>query len=331
MRFKIEKKEAQKPMKQPIALLLAVYEPNIEWLVELLDSLNAQTYEPIRLYVRDDASPTFSPRQLEQLLQEHITKFPYVLHQNEKNLGSNKTFEALVRDASEPYIAFCDQDDIWLPEKLANTVALFEESPLDPILVCTDLRIIDGDGNEIAPSMEQHRRRHVFLRGTGLAPTLIYRNFAMGCTMVMERERALSYLPFPNEIVHDHYLAFRAAADGAIDFLREPQLLYRVYGGNQTGVMTGVSDKTDYLKRRIQLFDDRVNHFAEFATFPELEDAKQWSRARLANFHREKGGFRALWRMRRVNFVTTVFELFALRLPLPIFRFAIRLVQKGVL
>lgn len=318
-------------MKQAIAVLLAVYEPNIAWLVELLDSLNAQTYEPIRLYVRDDASPTFSPQQLEKLLQEHITKFPYILHRNETNLGSNKTFEALVRDASEPYIAFCDQDDVWLPEKLANTVALLEESPLGPILVCTDLRIIDGKGELIADSMEKHRRRHVFLRGTGLAPTLIYRNFAMGCTMVMERERALSYLPFPNGIVHDHYLAFRAAADGAIDFLREPQLLYRVYGGNQTGVMTGVSDKNDYLKRRIRVFDDRVSCFSDAASFPELEEARRWSRARLANFHREKGGFTALWRMRHVNFVTTVFELFALRLPLPIFRFAIRLVQKGVL
>lgn len=318
-------------MKQAIAVLLAVYEPNIAWLVELLDSLNAQTYEPIRLYVRDDASPTFSPQQLEKLLQEHITKFPYILRRNETNLGSNKTFEALVRDASEPYIAFCDQDDVWLPEKLANTVALLENSPLGPILVCTDLRIIDGKGELIADSMEKHRRRHVFLRGTGLAPTLIHRNFAMGCTMVMERSRALSYLPFPNGIVHDHYLAFRAAADGAIDFLREPQLLYRVYGGNQTGVMTGVSDKSDYLKRRIRVFDDRVSCFSDAASFPELEEARRWSRARLANFHREKGGFTALWRMRHVNFVTTVFELFALRLPLPIFRFAIRLVQKGVL
>ncbi|MBQ8213837.1 MAG: glycosyltransferase [Clostridia bacterium] len=314
-----------------VAILLAIYDPNIPWLVELLDSLNAQTYQPICLYVRDDASPHFTSEQLEGLLNKHITKFPYILHRNEKNLGSNKTFEALIRDSSEPYIAFCDQDDIWLPEKLANTVRLLESSPLSPVLVCADLRVIDGDGNVIAESMEQHRRRHVFMRGTGLAPTLIYRNFALGCTMVMERERALSYLPFPSEIVHDHYLAFRAANDGAIDFLDKPQMHYRVYGGNQTGVMTGVSDKTDYLKRRIQVFDDRVSRFSEVASFPELEEAKNWSRARLANFHREKGGFRALWRMRRVNFVTSVFELFALRFPLPVFRFAIRLVQKGFL
>ncbi|MBQ7346747.1 MAG: glycosyltransferase [Clostridia bacterium] len=314
-----------------IAVLLAVYDPRVDWLTALLDSLNRQTYPNLCLYVRDDASPHFPLDELEKLLRKHITSFPFVLHRNECNLGSNETFAALIRDCHEPYIAFCDQDDVWLPDKLTNTVRLLEESPLSPILVCSNVKVIDGDGNEIAPTMEQHRRRHTFLRGTDLAPTLIYRNFAMGCTMVLRRETALSYLPFPSAVVHDHDLAFRAACDGAIDFLAEPQLLYRVYGGNQTGVMTGVRSKADYLKQRIGVFDARVRAFGEVASFPALEEALAWSEARKQNFHRQKGGFRALWRLRHVNFVTSVFELFALRLPAPIFRFAIRLVQKGFL
>ena len=314
-----------------VAILLAVYDPRENWLIELLDSLNQQTYPSLRLYVRDDASPHYPLARLEELLKERITRFPFVLARNEKNLGSNETFAALVRDCREPYIAFCDQDDVWLADKLTNTVRLFEESELHPTLVCTNVRVIDGDGKVIADTMEEHRRRHIYLRGTDLAGELIYRNFAMGCTVIMERERALSYLPFPAAVVHDHYLAFRAAADGAIDFLAEPQILYRVYGGNQTGVMTGVATKEDYLKRRIHVFDDRVSAFAACVTLPELEKAVAWSRARLANFHREKGGFTALRKTGKVNRVTSLFELFALRMPTPIFRFLIRLVQKGVL
>lgn len=314
-----------------IAILLAVYDAPADWLTELLDSLNAQTYPSLRLYVRDDASPHLSTEELEHLLREHITAFPFVLHRNERNMGSNETFAALVRDCNEPYIAFCDQDDVWLPDKLSNTMRRFRESELSPTLVCTNVSVIDGDGNEIAASMEQHRRRHIYLRGTDLAPTLIYRNFVMGCTILMERERALSYLPFPADVVHDHYLAFRAACDGAIDFLAEPQMRYRVYGGNQTGVMTGVSSKQDYLRERILLFDARVRAFSEVADIPALTEASAWSKARLQNFHRKKGGFRALYRMRNVNRVTSVFELITLRLPAPIFRFAVRLVQKRVL
>lgn len=314
-----------------LAILLAVYDPREDWLIELLDSLNRQTYPNLRLYVRDDASPHYPFERLSELVGQHITNFPFVLHRNEQNRGSNETFAALVRDCNEHYIAFCDQDDVWNADKLANTVRLYETSPLDPVLVCANVCVIDGDGKEIAPNMESHRKRHTFLRGEGLAPTLIYRNFALGCTMVLERERALSYLPFPAEVVHDHYLAFRAACDGALDFLAEPQMRYRVYGGNQTGVMTGVSNKEDYLVRRIQAFDRRVRRFAETASFPELQAALDWSQARLDHFHRKKGGFRALRKTAGVNRVTSLFELVALHLPAPIFRFAIRLVQKGFL
>jgi len=314
-----------------VAILLAIWEPREDWLAELLDSLNGQTYAPLCLFVRDDASPTYPIDRLRQMLEKHITSFPFVLNRNEKNLGSNQTFAELVKDSQGDYVAFCDQDDVWLPDKIENTVRVFEDSKLSSVAVCANVSVMDGDGTEIAPNMEAHRRRHTFLRGTGLAPTLIHRNFMMGCTMLMERDRVLSYLPFPAEMVHDHYLAYRAALDGAIDFLEKPQMRYRVYGGNQTGVMTGVATKEDYYRRRIEVFANRIDRMKQYADFPELREAHAWCLARKDNFERKSGGFRALWKARGINRVTSLFELFALRFPMPLFRFAIRLVQKGVL
>jgi hypothetical protein len=95
--------------------------------------------------------------------------------------------------------------------------------------------------------------------------------------------------------------------------------------------MTGVATKEDYYKRRIEVFETRVQAFAKVVTLPELNDALAWCEARRRNFYREKGGFGALWRLRSFNTVTSLFELFALRMPMPLFRFAIRLIQKGVL
>lgn len=315
-----------------LAILLATYDPREDWLIELLDSLNAQTYGSLHLYVRDDHSPTVSPDRIRELLSAHVTRFPWTFLQNEKNLGSNGTFEALVRDAKEHYIAFCDQDDVWLPKKLENGVALLENSPLSPTLVCANMRVINGEGKELAPNMQSHRRRHIFLRGEGLAPTFFFRNFVVGCTVIAERERVLSYAPFPSEAVHDHYIAYRAALEGAIDYLDDPQMLYRVYGGNQTGVMTGVSTKQDYYQRRIETFSARMECFARFApTLPELEEVRAWCDARVRNFKREKGGFRDLYRLRHVNRSASLFELFALRMPTPLFRLAIRLIQRRVI
>ncbi len=317
-----------------VAILLAVWEPREDWLVELLQSLNAQTYPSLKLYVRDDASPTFPYARLEELLKTHVTAFPFVLHRNERNLGSNGTFGALVKDCEAPYVAFCDQDDIWLPNKLENTFALLQSSPLHPRLVCTNVSVMNGEGIEIAPRMEEHRRRHVFLRGEGLAPTLIHRNFAMGCTMVMERQTALECLPFPSAVVHDHYLAFCAARKGAIDYLDEPQMRYRVYGGNQTGVMAGITSKEAYYRRRIEVFEQRVQAFLRVeaeAELPALSEALAWAEARCRNYRREPGSFRALWKLRHVDRKTSLMELLILRLPAPLFRWVIRMIQKGIL
>lgn len=314
-----------------VAILLAVYNPPFDWFGELLDSLDAQTYENLHIYIRDDASASPAPAALEAFLAEHLLRVPYTLLRNEVNIGSNATFAALVKDATEDLVAFCDQDDIWLPDKIARSVKLLEESPLSPVLVCSEVAVIDADGHEISPLISAHRKRHVFLRGTGLAPTLLHRNFALGCTMLLSRTRALSYLPFPSEIVHDHYLAYRAACDGAIDYLPEPTMRYRVYGGNQTGVMQGVRTKRDYYEKRILVFDRRLAEFSRYADFPELIDARRWGDARRDNFERRKGSFRRLRSLRHVNRATTLFELYALRMPRPLFRFAVRLVQKRLL
>jgi hypothetical protein len=269
---------------------------------------------------------------LRALLKSRITAFPWELRQNQRNLGSNKTFEALVEDCDQDYVAFCDQDDIWLPDKLKNGVALLENSPLSPTLVCSELRVINGDGRVISPDMAHHRRRHVFLRGNGLAPTLFTRNFVVGCTVILPRCRAVSYLPFPKEAVHDHYIAFRAALDGALDYLSDPQILYRVYGGNQTGVMTGVSSKEDYYRQRIQVYSDRLDAFAKYAPeLPELQELQAFCTARKQNFHRERGSAKRLWKLRKSNPTTALFEVVALRLPAPLFRLAVRMIQKRMI
>ena len=314
------------------AILLATYNPPKKWFAALLDSLDAQTYPNLHLYVRDDASPEIAETELLEMLSAHLHKLPYSFFRNERNLGSNGTFARLVKDcAGEEYVSFCDQDDVWDADKVERSVRLLENSPLHPVAVCTDLRVIDGDGKLLADSMTKHRKRHIYLRGEGLAPALIYRNFLTGCATLTRREWALSCLPFPDGLVHDHYLAFRAACDGAIDFDPVPSMSYRVYGGNQTGVMTGVRTKRDYYDRRIAVFEERITVLERYADFPELREARAWCDARKDNYFRRKGGFRRLWKQKQVNRTTSLFELFALRFPSPLFRFSIRLIQKRIL
>jgi len=316
-------------VKPQISILLAVYEPRMDWLREQLESLNAQTYPNIKLYIRDDCSPTVPYEEIQSCVKDCIHAFPYEIKRNEKNLGSNGTFELLTREADGEYFAYCDQDDIWLPEKLEKLLSCLLKNKAE--LVCSDVFVINATGDRVADSITEVRHRHIFREGVNLAPTLIYRNFVIGCTMLIPSINAKAALPFAEHMVHDHFLAFYCALKGNIAVSREPLILYRIHGNNQTSVLSQITDKQSYIKKHIQPFCERAKELTERFYFPELEIAMQWGEARQKNAARQAGAISKLWKLRRVNPTTTLFELAALRFPSPLFRIALRVIQSGKL
>ena len=90
--------------------------------------------------------------------QECITSFPYSITRNEENLGSNGTFERLTREAEGDLFAYCDQDDIWLPEKLTVLQKAMERE--QALVVCSDMYIIDSSGKQRnTPCLSPRRTR----------------------------------------------------------------------------------------------------------------------------------------------------------------------------
>lgn len=310
--------ETGKPL---ISILMAVYEPRLDWLREQLESLEAQTYPNLRLYVWDDCSPTVPFEEIEELVRECIRSFPYEIHRNPENLGSNLTFERLTREAEGEYFAYCDQDDVWLPEKLAVLQKEMEDS--GALLVCSDMYIIDGEGRQRADSITKIRRRHRFRSGTGLAEGLLISNFVTGCTMLVRSGAAKAAAPFCPHMVHDHYIALCCAAAGAVISLPAPWIRYRVHGGNQTGLMAGADSKTGYEAARIIRFLDRFEWLEDSFPFraslqEEIGRRKAWAQARLDNWQ-GKGGKAVMWKYRGYDLLTTLFELAAPWLPEKLF------------
>lgn len=319
--------EIDKPL---ISILMAVYEPNLDWFREQLLSLEAQTYPHLRLFICDDCSPTVSFETIQSYVRESVRSIPYTIQRNEKNLGSNLTFERLTREADGDYFAYCDQDDVWMPEKLAQLASWMEDPSVQ--LICSDVRIIDGSGRKTADSITQVRRRHRFLSGGAeVFRRLLTRNFVIGCTMLVRRETALAAVPFEEEMVHDHWIALVAASRGNVISLPQPLIDYRIHGGNQTGVLTGISNRQEYIDTRIVSFEKRLKHIWE--RFPERSDTEavlQWAKARTGYAAQWCPSSAArLWRLRSENRVTTLFELLMLWAPEPLFRQALR-VARGV-
>ncbi len=297
---------------------MAVYEPRMDWLEEQLKSLEEQSYPNLRLYIRDDCSPTAPFEATQALVKKHIRSFPYEIRRNEKNLGSNGTFALLTAEAEGEYFAYCDQDDIWLPEKLAVLQETIEAQRAE--LVCSDMVIIDGNGRQTADSITKVRRHHVFRSGEGLARELLISNFVTGCTMLLRAETAKAAMPFCPYMVHDHYLALYAATKGKIISLPDKLIRYRIHGGNQTGLLAGVQDKASYGKVRIDAMFDRLLWLREnLPDLPELDEAVSWAGARRDNWS-HRGGKRAVWKYRRFSPLPSVFEVLAGWVPEPVFQ-----------
>lgn len=313
--------------KPQIAILLAVYEPRLDWLREQLESLEKQSYPNLKLYVRDDCSPTVPFGEIEACVKGCIHAFPYEIRRNEENLGSNRTFERLTEEAEGEYFAYCDQDDVWLPEKLAVLhQALVRDAAL---LVCSDMLIIDAHGRLLADSICKIRRRHRFHSGTGLAEGLLLSNFVTGCTMLVRSGEAKAALPFCPYMVHDHYLALYCAAKGGeIRSILRPLICYRVHSGNQTGPMAGVTGKRSYGAVRVDLPLEKFRWLQrEFPYRRELAEAiglrLRWMEARQQYL---RGSWRMagiIWKYRRFSPKVSLFEIAMPYMPVPLFRLSI--------
>ena len=314
--------ETEKPL---ISILMAVYEPRMDWLKEQLESLNSQTYPNLRLYIRDDCSTNVPISDIRELAARCVTAFPYSIQRNTGNLGSIRTFERLTEEADGEYFAYCDQDDVWLPEKLS----VLEEAIVgaDAQLVCSDMFIIDQNGKQTASSITKIRKHHVFRSGEGLGTKLLISNFVTGCTMLVRSAQAKAAAPFCPDMMHDHYLALWCASQGKIISLHRQLIRYRIHPGNQTAMMAGVFDKESYYTVRVVSMVHRLEWLQKRFSG---QDALIWARAREQNFQGDKTARRTVMKYRRFSPLTSLFEITMAQEPQLLFMLFINLKRSNI-
>lgn len=232
-----------------VSIVMAVYQPNQSWLIQQLDSLNQQDYAgEMELLVWND-SPAYTG--CGELLAKYITRFPFRLLEDGANHGSAKAFEKLTVAADGKYIAYCDQDDIWLPGKVSASVRVME-AEADCLIYHVGLSLIDGEGqlmHELAypadlsvvntPGYQQRR--------------FVLRNFAFGCAMLVRRDFAQAMVPFPEGgVYHDQWLACGGAYTGRVVFGQERLLLHRIHDSNTSGVLQGINTQEDYYRKKLR-------------------------------------------------------------------------------
>ncbi|HXD76351.1 MAG TPA: glycosyltransferase family 2 protein [Puia sp.] len=208
-----------------VSVVLGTYNGET-FLEEQLRSVLAQTWEHLEIIAIDDCSTD----RTVAILREYAAKDSRIrVVVNEQNLGFIRNFEKGARLSTGKWIAFCDQDDFWLPEKVERMVREIGDYPMiycDSELCGPDLRKQGKKISEIVHYQSFHdcRQLCVFSRMYGHA-TLITRALF---------EKAS---PFVTEMPHDGWLAYHATLFGGVKYLPEALVKYRQHAANVFGVV----------------------------------------------------------------------------------------------
>jgi Glycosyl transferase family 2 len=225
-----------------ISVALCTYNGE-EFLREQLDSIGRQTRLPDEVVACDDGSKDDTVEILRAFGEE--APFPVHVHRNQKNLGSTKNFEQAIRLCTGDVIALCDQDDVWLPEKLEKLAAAFRENPATGY-VFSDGDLVDEKLHPLARTVwESNRFQGEFsaryVSGDQLL-NFVRWPFVTGATMAF-RSRLRKYIfPFPDHKIwiHDGWIAVVASAIGEKGLpINESLIMYRQHGHQQIGANLG--------------------------------------------------------------------------------------------
>lgn len=222
--------------KPNIDILLATYNGQA-YLKEQIDSILAQSNQDWRLTIRDDGSSDNSVSIVEKYAAEYPDKIKLIID-SDGNLGASLNFGRLLEQANAGYIMFSDQDDVWLPNKIElilNVMKATEQIyPDKPVLIHTDLKVVDANLNIIADSMWTYQK--IFPEIGDDLSKIMAQNVVTGCTMMINRRAKDVSAPVPAEaIMYDWWIAVNVARYGKIVYLSAPSTLYRQHSDNRVG------------------------------------------------------------------------------------------------
>lgn len=249
-----------------VDILLATYNGEV-YLKEMLDSLMNQTMQEFHIYIRDDGSTDRTLVIAEGFQQTYPEKITLI--QDELNVGNAcGNFLELLSHSTQEYIMFADQDDVWEPNKIELEVNEIHKYKDTPVLLHTDLCVVDENLKTVAPSLMELQRlepNYITLN------RLIAQNNVTGCTVVMNRALVKLFRNASGILMHDWWFALIAAAFGKVVFVDQKTVQYRQHTENEVGAKDVKS--ASYFRQKISntggIRDSILKTYSQASSFLE--------------------------------------------------------------
>jgi len=260
-----------------ISILMTTYNGE-KYVAAQIDSLLRQTVNDFKLYIRDDRSTddTYS------IISEYALKYPdqISVRQNEVNTGGAKhNFIQMMIEHKDDYLLLCDQDDVWMPDKIEKSLKKIKAMELEygdilPLMVFTDLSVIDDDMNVLSPS---YRKMSNTKSGFIRLNNLLTMNIPTGCTIMYNRALADLICDEPDfTVMHDWWISLIAASFGKIGAIDEQTVMYRQHRDNSVGAKRALSPKyIRYVLTHVDIMAEKINNsYKQAGSFLKLYKSK---------------------------------------------------------
>ena len=208
-----------------VSIALCTYN-GARFLREQLDSLLAQTHRNFEIIAVDDCSTDDSVH----ILQEYAGLDSRLkVHVNSVNLGFNENFAIAMHHCGGVFVAPCDQDDIWHPQKIS---VLLQTIGARGLAYC-DSELV----NESGQSLEKNISHYVKMLTTQDPATFLFVGCTSGHAMLFTRDLVPHAMPFPREFYYDWWLAVVATTRGGVIFHNEVLVKYRQHSNSVTSIL----------------------------------------------------------------------------------------------
>ena len=208
---------------------------------------------------------------------------------NETRLGVVRNFEKAIRLVRCPWVALADQDDVWVPDKLARLCEAWDGTA---VLLHHATHKFSGKVPGALRSPAGERRKFT---GDDVR-RLLYRNSIVGHTTLVRADVAKKLTPFPRDVPHDWWIGVGAAVLGSVQYVDEFLVCYRIHAHN------AYHPAGSRFRRLREEHELRLNLLAALGRLPGLrDDARTFAENyRTLLKERELGPFSwRLWRFYR--------------------------------
>ena len=225
-----------------ISVAMATYNGE-KYIQKQLDSILNQSHKVNEIILVDDKSTDNTREVIQKYIQQH-PEMKFSFYVNEENLGYKKNFKKAMSYCRGEYIFLCDQDDIWLSNKVEEMIAIMDTHP-NILSLASSFSFIDKDDKTFEVEKVKGLSNNNLLRmvvNTNDAvevtfETLLTQNSFQGCALVIRQELNQRFQEcFTEDLFHDWLINLLAAEQKGMYFYNKSLFLYRIHGKNTIGI-----------------------------------------------------------------------------------------------